>query len=79
MTDIRDELERAECSSDLRITYAQLTDAGLHTLRVASCDHEGSIKALLDEHLSPDEVKLLAELLGRLPGVLEDDGPSCGT
>ena len=72
-------VERAECSSDLRITYAQLTDAGLHTLRVASCDHEGSIKALLDEHLSPDEVKLLAELLGRLPGVLEDDGPSCGT
>ena len=46
-------VERAECSSDLRITYAQLTDAGARTLRAASCDHEGSIKALLDEHLSP--------------------------
>ena len=47
-------VERAECSSDLRITYAQLTDAGPTPSRAASCDHEGSIRALLDEHLSAD-------------------------
>lgn len=65
-------VERAECPSDLRITYAQLTDAGARALRAASCDHEGSIRALLDEYLSPDEIAQLAELLGRLPGVTDD-------
>ena len=67
-------VERGECSSDLRITYAQLTEGGLAALKAASCDHQGSITALLDEHLSPAEVEQLAELLGRLPGVLDDAG-----
>lgn len=66
---------RAPCSEDLRITYAVLTPAGAATLRRASCGHVGSIRALLEEHLTPDEIDQLATLLGKLPGVtLPDDG-----
>jgi DNA-binding MarR family transcriptional regulator len=69
-------VERAECPNDLRIAYALLTEAGARALRTASCDHEGSITALLGEHLSAAEIVQLAELLGRLPGVT-DDSDAC--
>lgn len=61
-------VERAECPSDLRVTYAQLTASGADKLAAASCAHVGSIRALLEEHLSGDELEALADLLGRLPG-----------
>jgi len=59
---------RRECSSDLRVTYAELTDAGLAKLREASCGHVGSVRAVLEERLSCDEIETLAGLLGKLPG-----------
>ena len=62
-------VERAPCSGDLRATYAVLTDRGAETLRRASCGHEGSIRALLEEHLTEVEIEQLAALLGKLPGV----------
>src|SRR5215210_9206160 len=64
-------VERASCSTDLRVTYAQLTDAGAARLRDASCGHEGSIKALLEEHLSPAEIEQLAAVLAKVPGGAE--------
>ena len=66
-------VERAECPSDLRVTYAQLTDAGAAKLQAASCGHEASIRALLEEHYSAQQIEELAELLGRLPGVADGD------
>ncbi len=66
-------VERAGCPSDLRVTYAQLTEAGADRLRQASCGHVGSIRALFEEHLSGAEVEELTELLGKLPGVAECD------
>jgi DNA-binding MarR family transcriptional regulator len=65
-------VERESCPSDLRVTYARLTDEGAQVLMAASCDHERSVRALLEEHLAPSEIEELAELLGRLPG--GDDG-----
>jgi DNA-binding MarR family transcriptional regulator len=59
---------RAACSSDLRVTYAQLTDAGQAKLREASCGHEGSIRSLMEEHLSPAEINQLADVLAKVPG-----------
>lgn len=59
---------RAACPGDRRVTYAQVTDAGLAKLRAASCGHEGSIRSLLEEHLSPGEIEQLAEVLGKVPG-----------
>jgi DNA-binding MarR family transcriptional regulator len=66
-------VERATCPSDLRVTYAQLTDAGRETLDAASCGHVSSIRTLFEEHLSTDEIEQLAEVLGKLPGVAHGD------
>ncbi len=59
---------RAECPGDLRVAYAVLTDRGAAVLESASCDHERSIRALLEEHLEPAEIETLGELLAKLPG-----------
>ena len=61
-------VERAACAVDRRVTYAQVTDAGLEKLRAAACGHEGSIQALFEEHLSREEIEQLAEVLGKVPG-----------
>jgi DNA-binding MarR family transcriptional regulator len=69
-------VERAVCDSDLRVAYAQLTDAGAEKLEAASCGHVGSVRALLEEHLTAGEIDQLAELLGKLPGATDAEG-SC--
>ena len=66
-------VERAACPSDLRVTYAQLTDTGRERLEVASCAHVGSIRSLLEEHLADDEIAQLADVLAKLPGVADGD------
>jgi DNA-binding MarR family transcriptional regulator len=66
-------VERATCSTDLRVTYAQLTDAGSAKLEAASCSHVGSIRALFEEHLSEQEIRRLADVLDKLPGVAEGE------
>ena len=67
---------RASCDADLRVTYAQLTDDGAARLEAASCSHVGSVRALFEQSLSDDELVLLGDLLGKLPGVAVGDG-SC--
>ena len=62
-------VERASCPTDLRVAYAQLTDAGRAKLEAAAADHVASIRALFGEHLEDDEVAAIAEILGKLPGV----------
>ncbi|TML46288.1 MAG: MarR family transcriptional regulator [Actinobacteria bacterium] len=66
-------VERASCASDLRVTYAQITDAGRDKLETASNAHIASICALLEEHFAGDELDAIAEILGKLPGVAEGD------
>jgi DNA-binding MarR family transcriptional regulator len=66
-------VERAACKTDLRVTYAQLTDAGLDKLRVASRGHIASVRALFEEHFALDEIRAIAEMLGKLPGVADGD------
>lgn len=66
-------IERVACPTDLRVSYAQLTDVGAAKLETASCGHVASVRALFAEHFSEDEVERLAELLERLPGVSEGD------
>ena len=60
-------VERAACSADLRVVYAQLTDLGRERLSAASCGHVGSVRALFEEYLTEDELETLASLLERLP------------
>ena len=66
-------VERAACTEDLRVTYAQLTDEGAARLESASCSHVGSVRTLLEEHLEPGEIESLAALLGKLPAVAGGD------
>lgn len=67
-------VEKVSCATDLRVSYARLTDAGRERLQAASCGHTGSIRALFERHLAPAEIERLAELLGRLPGAQEESG-----
>jgi len=57
---------KGECKSDARVSYAILTDAGLGKLREASPGHIEDIEQRMSAVLSADEMKTLAELLGRL-------------
>src|SRR5262245_49362779 len=60
-------VERKSCATDLRVTYAQLTDAGRDKLEAASGGHVASIRALFEQHCAPDEIDAIAEILGKLP------------
>ena len=64
-------VERASCASDLRVTYAQLTDAGRERFDAAWCSHMNAVQSLLEEHLSDDDLDSLSAALEKLPGVLE--------
>jgi DNA-binding MarR family transcriptional regulator len=61
-------VEKATCASDARVTYAKLTDAGRERLKQASCSHVASVRALFEERFTGEELRTLADLLGRLPG-----------
>lgn len=61
-------ITRTACSTDGRVSYAQLTDKGYEALRQAGRTHVAGIRRLFLTHFSAEELELLAELLGRLPG-----------
>jgi DNA-binding MarR family transcriptional regulator len=67
-------VERESCPSDLRVTYARLSETGAERLAAASCAHVASIKALFEEHLDESEITALADALDKLPGVAGTDG-----
>jgi DNA-binding MarR family transcriptional regulator len=66
-------VERVTCPTDLRVAYAELTDAGAAKLEAASCGHVGSIRALFETHFADEEIDEFSELLGRFPGVAGTD------
>jgi DNA-binding MarR family transcriptional regulator len=59
-------VERAECPSDARVTYAVLTAAGKEKLREASPTHVRGVNELFAQRFSTTELETLALLLGRL-------------
>ena len=64
-------VQKAQCSSDARVTYAVLTEPGVATVEELRADHVEQIRSIFRDSLDDDEVAQLAELLGRLPGVEE--------
>jgi DNA-binding MarR family transcriptional regulator len=60
-------VEKAICSSDARVSYAKLTEAGLTKLHEASETHLAGIDELFTSRFSQAELAGLAELLSRLP------------
>ena len=68
---------REECTTDRRITYAVLTEAGRAKLREATKSHTRQIRELLGGPYDEDELAQLVALLDRLPGV-DPAGDDCG-
>ena len=60
-------VDRANCASDRRVTYAVLTDEGYSKLQEASKSHVADIRAFFEARYSSEELDQLASLLGRLP------------
>jgi DNA-binding MarR family transcriptional regulator len=60
-------VERASCESDARVTYAQLTDAGLEKLREAGKTHVAGVEGFFRDRYSKKELEVLGGLLERLP------------
>jgi DNA-binding MarR family transcriptional regulator len=73
ITRLLDGLERcglvakARCESDARVTYAVLTEAGVHKVEAARESHLSDVEELFGSRLGEGEREQLAELLGRLP------------
>ena len=59
---------KESCSTDARVSYARITDAGRERLGAAAATHLEALEALFGERFSPTELSSLSELLGRLPG-----------
>jgi DNA-binding MarR family transcriptional regulator len=66
-------VERASCATDLRVTYAQLTEAGRDKLNAASGGHTASIRALFEEQFANDEIDAIVDIRGKLRGVADGD------
>jgi DNA-binding MarR family transcriptional regulator len=70
-------VDKATCKSDLRVSYAVLTDAGRERLRSSSSSHLAAIASVFEERYTPAELATLAELLARLPGAAAADAAEC--
>lgn len=65
-------VEKGECTSDARVTYAVLTDVGLSRLKAAGRSHDAVIEEMVGEPLRERDLKSLTEILERLPGTAGD-------
>ena len=70
-------VDRRACSTDRRVAYAVLTDAGREKLESASRSHLAAVRALFEERLAPEELSALADLLGRLPSLSGPQADQC--
>jgi MarR family transcriptional regulator, 2-MHQ and catechol-resistance regulon repressor len=64
---------KGECSTDARVSYAVLTDAGLAKLKDCAPAHVADIERLLGAVLEEKELTTLADLLGRLSDPTPDE------
>jgi DNA-binding MarR family transcriptional regulator len=62
-------VENVHCESDARVTWSRLTDDGDETLECVGASHAQLLRSLFRETLTEEEVVLLSDLLGKLPGV----------
>jgi DNA-binding MarR family transcriptional regulator len=70
-------VEKKACSTDARVSYAALTEAGATKFEQASVSHRADIDELFGSNFSETERSQLAELLGRLP--LAETSPACSS
>ncbi|HXV58170.1 MAG TPA: MarR family transcriptional regulator [Gaiellaceae bacterium] len=70
-------VERESCSTDRRVVYAKITEAGVEKLREAGRTHLAGIRELFTGRFDESELQTLATLLGRLPGASADGDVEC--
>jgi DNA-binding MarR family transcriptional regulator len=70
-------VERTRCGSDARVVYATLTDKGFERLQQAYPVHLRGVRQHLIDHLSPAQMRAIAEALGPLG--LKCPPPDCPT
>jgi DNA-binding MarR family transcriptional regulator len=70
-------VEKAQCSTDARVTYAVLTDEGLAKLRQAGKTHVAGIRELFESRFNEEELQTLASLLARLPADGDEPTGDC--
>ena len=66
-------VRRADCPTDGRVVYAELTDAGRERLRSAARTHVRDIEELFAARLSPEELAALEAILERFAGPPDED------
>jgi DNA-binding MarR family transcriptional regulator len=73
-------VEKAQCRTDARVSYAKLTDDGRAKLARASRTHLSGIDDLFTSRYSGSELATLSDLLSRLPMTGDDCSRSttCG-
>ena len=72
-------VEKANCESDARVSYAKLTDTGRKKLDEATVTHRAGIDELFTSRYSPTELSTLAQLISRLPMTGKAcSGDTCG-
>jgi DNA-binding MarR family transcriptional regulator len=71
-------VDRANCATDRRVTYAVLTDEGYRKLREASKTHVADLRTFFEARYSSEELQQLADLLGRLHTDLVETDCSVG-
>jgi DNA-binding MarR family transcriptional regulator len=70
-------VKKASCSTDARVTYAVLTQAGRARFEEAARAHVAAVRALFEERFDEEELSTLARLLGRLPDAGDANGEDC--
>jgi DNA-binding MarR family transcriptional regulator len=60
-------VEKKACSTDARVSYAVLTEAGVAKFEEARASHIRDVEELFGSSFTADERDTLAELLARLP------------
>ncbi len=79
ITRLLDRLEAAglvgkrHCKTDARVTYAELTTAGMAKLERCAPDQAAAAERLLGERFDEAELASLVELLGRLSAPADDE------
>lgn len=71
-------VRRRSCPTDVRGVFAVLTDAGREVLDTAAPGHVAAVREALIDVLSPGELDLLAQGLGRVGARLRNSGGEAG-
>ncbi|QCD53589.1 MarR family winged helix-turn-helix transcriptional regulator [Streptomyces hawaiiensis] len=66
-------VKREECPEDGRGAFVVITDAGREAIEAAAPRHVEAVRALFLDHVTPAELRVLADISDRVVGKLDED------